>query len=295
MENKDARDRRLIAYLLGQMSEAERTQLEDQYFAEDARFEYLAAVETDLIDSYVRGELAEPDRARFEQRFPRSPRLRARIALARQLQARARLAIGIPADEPARPQARSSRPATRATRSRPALIGAVSAVVVLIVAVVGWFAFQSTSSQAAPAGPNIPPPAAGQPGQPASPDPQPVSAATHHTSTPGPITLVLAPGSAGSRDDSALLTMPQGDDVVRIQIDHDGPARERYAVLVGTSDRQRVWTELDMTARAPGAKGVILEIPVSSLPAGHYILTLSGGAQGAKRLEALADYTFRVR
>jgi hypothetical protein len=115
------------------------------------------------------------------------------------------------------------------------------------------------------------------------------------TTSSGPIALVLAPGSIGSGERSAVLTMPPGADVVRIQVDHDGPARQRYAVLVGTPDRERVWTELDLTTRAPGAKGVIVEIPVSSLPAGEYLLTLSGGATGARQLEAVADYSFRVR
>jgi anti-sigma factor RsiW len=285
-ETANAKDRRLIGYLLGQLSETEHTELEDRYFADDALFEYLAAVETELIDTYVRGELPEPDRVQFDKRFLGSPRLCARIALARQLQARTVPLAGMAAGE------KSGPPQPVARKPPPAFVGVVAAVVIVAAAVVGWWRFQSTDPQAAgqPAAP------AARPRVPFSLPPAPAQpAADHHPNLSGPIALALAPGSTASRDGHAMLTMPQGADFVLIQIDHEGPARERYAVIVSTPERQRVWTELNMTARAPGAKGVILEIPAASLPAGNYILTLSGGATEAKRLEAVADYSFRVR
>jgi anti-sigma factor RsiW len=290
MRNEDAKDRRLIEYLLGHLSETEQTQLEDVYFADDARFEYLAAVETELIDAYARGELPDPDRVHFEQRFLASPRLRARIALARRLQARVLPAVGPSAREMSREETRHSA----ARRSTPMLIGAVTVVVVVSAAAVGWWALQSTSPRAAAVQADSAPPA-GERVPPALPAAQALPTADRHTTGSVPITLVLAPGSIGSGESRAVLTMPQGADVVRIQVDHEGAARERYAVLVGTPDRQRVWTELNMAARAAGAKSVILEIPASSLPPGDYVLTLSGGAMGVRRLEALADYSFRVR
>jgi hypothetical protein len=72
-------------YLLGHMPPGERANLEDQYFADDAMFEELVAAEHDLIDSYVRGELKESDRRKFELRYGKSPQQRAKVDFARSL------------------------------------------------------------------------------------------------------------------------------------------------------------------------------------------------------------------
>jgi anti-sigma factor RsiW len=56
-------------YLLGELSEAERAQFEEAYFADDALFERFLAVKDELIDAYARDELAEAKRTRFTQHF----------------------------------------------------------------------------------------------------------------------------------------------------------------------------------------------------------------------------------
>ncbi len=56
-------------YLLGELSEQEQAQLEEAYFANDARFERFLAVKDDLIDAYARGNLTREKRERFEQHF----------------------------------------------------------------------------------------------------------------------------------------------------------------------------------------------------------------------------------
>ena len=56
-------------YLHGELSEAEREQLEESYFADDALFERFLAVKDELLDAYARGELAEEKRKRFEEHF----------------------------------------------------------------------------------------------------------------------------------------------------------------------------------------------------------------------------------
>jgi len=56
-------------YLLGELSEAEREQFEDAYFADDKFFERFLAVKDELLDAYARGELGEEKRLRFEKHF----------------------------------------------------------------------------------------------------------------------------------------------------------------------------------------------------------------------------------
>jgi anti-sigma factor RsiW len=300
------KDRRLVQYLLGQLPDADRIELEDRFFAEDALFEYLAAVETDLIDAYARGALAGVDRDQFERRLLPSPRFQTRIAIAIQLQARAAVAIagaavtaGPPVRETSPPKpARAAAPilSSRSASQNP-IVGVIAASVAVGAAAFGWWMFQSKSSPAAGTTQSASAPIALETAPvpaPAAPPP-PLTADKLTVTPPGPVGLVLAPGSSGSRESTALLTKQAGSEYVRIQIDHDGSPRERYAVIVSTRDRVRVWTELNMAARAQGATGVILQMPADALPNGDYLITLSGGTLQARRLEPLADYTVRVR
>ncbi len=69
MEQQLAFEETCERYLLGELSEAERAQFEEAYFADDALFERFLAVKDELLDAYTRGELAEEKRKRFEQHF----------------------------------------------------------------------------------------------------------------------------------------------------------------------------------------------------------------------------------
>lgn len=72
-------------YLLGELSQEEASALESGYFSDDELFERLCAMETDLLDEYVRGELTDTERAVFEERLSGSPSLRARLESAKAL------------------------------------------------------------------------------------------------------------------------------------------------------------------------------------------------------------------
>ncbi len=69
MEHNHDHENTCERYLLGELSEQEQAQLEEAYFADDARFERFLAVKDDLIDAYARGDLTGEKRARFEQHF----------------------------------------------------------------------------------------------------------------------------------------------------------------------------------------------------------------------------------
>ncbi len=69
MEQNHDYEKACERYLLGELSEQEQTQLEEAYFADDARFERFLAVKDDLIDAYARGNLTREKRERFEQHF----------------------------------------------------------------------------------------------------------------------------------------------------------------------------------------------------------------------------------
>jgi hypothetical protein len=69
-------------YLLGTASPEQRVDLENRYLSDPSLFEELTEVENDLIDSYARGKLSDPDRQLFEQQYLTSPQRRARVQFA---------------------------------------------------------------------------------------------------------------------------------------------------------------------------------------------------------------------
>ena len=69
MEQQLAFEETCERYLLGELSEAERSQFEESYFADDALFERFLAAKDELLDTYARGELPEEKRTRFAQHF----------------------------------------------------------------------------------------------------------------------------------------------------------------------------------------------------------------------------------
>src|SRR5512132_4115643 len=77
----------LVRYLLGNLTEDEQVQLENRAFADADYLGVLEAAEADLIDTYVRGELSQPDRRSFEFRFLTSPQRRSKVEFARALAA----------------------------------------------------------------------------------------------------------------------------------------------------------------------------------------------------------------
>lgn len=72
-----------MRYILGTLSEEEKTRLEESYFVDDEAFEEFEIAEDELIDQYVRGELSRGDTERLETTLATSPRLVERVQLAR--------------------------------------------------------------------------------------------------------------------------------------------------------------------------------------------------------------------
>lgn len=78
-------DKELTRYLLGELSEAEKVELEDLYLADQDFFDRLLAAEDDLIDDYAQGRLSKKESRLFEQNFLTSPERRDRLRAARAL------------------------------------------------------------------------------------------------------------------------------------------------------------------------------------------------------------------
>src|SRR6266545_7549396 len=69
-------------YLLGELAEADQDALEQELLIDRGKFDQVWAVENELVDSYVRGEMSRADRKRFESHYLASPLHRERMAIA---------------------------------------------------------------------------------------------------------------------------------------------------------------------------------------------------------------------
>ncbi|MCI0423231.1 MAG: hypothetical protein L0312_29075 [Acidobacteria bacterium] len=74
--------KRLTCYLLGELSEAEEAQLEQQYLQDEALHQELLLAEDEVIESFLRNELPPGKRHRFESYFLASPARRERLETA---------------------------------------------------------------------------------------------------------------------------------------------------------------------------------------------------------------------
>jgi len=75
----------MVQYLLGNLSVEEQVRIEDRAFSDSNYMGALEAAEADLIDAYVRDELSQSERRRFERRFLISPQRRSKVEFARDL------------------------------------------------------------------------------------------------------------------------------------------------------------------------------------------------------------------
>jgi anti-sigma factor RsiW len=73
MKKKVESDDLLIRFLLGHLSDSERTRLEERFFADDELYEHLLAIEDELRYDYAQGRLSARDRELFEKRHLTSP------------------------------------------------------------------------------------------------------------------------------------------------------------------------------------------------------------------------------
>ena len=78
-------DESITRYLLGDLAETKQVEIEDRAFRDKEYASQIDAVEDDLIDDYVRGELSTSARRQFERRFLASPERRRKVEFAKAL------------------------------------------------------------------------------------------------------------------------------------------------------------------------------------------------------------------
>lgn len=77
----------LRQYLLGELSEADEAQVEVRLLSDEAYFEELEVVESELMDEYVQNKVSPDERAKLERRLLNSKQQKQKLAFARALDA----------------------------------------------------------------------------------------------------------------------------------------------------------------------------------------------------------------
>jgi hypothetical protein len=317
---------KLIAqYLLGELPEEQQVEIEDRAFADKEYLASITAVENDLIDEYVRNELSETQRRRFEGRFLASAERRKRVAFAKAL-------AGVTSAAPVIETARTPVVAQKAVSWRESLEAFVRglvpvprfamgvAMVVLLggsISLVGellrlrsqinylqaenqsrqgelqrQFESERRRSEELVARLN-------QEKQQREQTDESLRQLSETAETPAPkpviASLILLPGISRGAGDKPRLVLPENARVVRLNvgIEPEEPYKT-YAVELRTISGRAVWNRENLTAReGRGARAIGFTLPATAVHPGEYELRLKGVVEGGGT-EDVGFYYFTV-
>jgi len=289
-----SRHERALQYLLGKLPEQEAVEFEEQCFTDDALFEETSALENDLIDSFVRGELPEDERQQFEKGYLISPARRANVQFSRVL------AGHLSTVQPER--------AVAEPRALPALFSvqtwlgrlAWATIAVAVTAGVSWMmvtnrrlhreidlmrAQQADFQQREQ---NLR-------SQIAKLDAQVRQSSVGEQVSPEMISLILTPGLNRSDAAARKLVISPPAPLVHAELYIERDDYRSYRASVQNAERRRIWETKDLKSHAgpQGGKTVTIEISSSLLQSGDYLIQLDGKATNGQ-FEEVEDYRFQV-
>ena len=318
----------LVRYLLGALPEEEQVEIEARAFRDQQYLRNIQAVESELIDAYVRGELTLGERQQFEGRFFNSAERRRKVEFARAL-ARVAPEFGVtekkvkPAPAAA-PVSWQSALAGFLRRLSPAAKYGLAAAALLVMIGGLWLIAESLRLRAQLA--ELRAEQQSRERQQQALQQQVADEQAHReelatqlqreredsqqlvaelqgklaasATEPPPsaiVSLVLGPSLSRSSGAHPKLALPQSARRVRIQVDlePEDDYRSFRAAFRGPGG-ELVWTQNDLPARARRAgRAVIMDLPARIFRAGRHELTLKG-VTGEGATEEIGYYYFDV-
>ena len=306
----------MTRYLLGELSAAEQTELEEKYFADSNLFHQLTRVESDLIDDYARGRLSSRVRLRFEQNYLADPRRRARLKFAEALVTRLDETKPSEAASVVAPQA-SWWEQLLASFRRPSPVLAFSAALwgLLLIGAVVWLLVDSArlrrqlnEAQASRASQEqterelkeqIASEQARSDQLTAELDrlrsQQLPSPTPPNQTAPAIASLVLAISGMRSGDTGspATLVIPQGTDKARFQLNLREGGYKSYSAVIQTANGQQIFKSGSLIPSNQTHPSLVFIIPAAKFSEGDYILTLKGVTSSGEA-EDVSKSLFRV-
>lgn len=258
-------DEMITRYLLGDVSEKERDEIEDLYCEDDDFFERISIIEDGLLDSYVAGEMSGRERELFESFFLISETRRQRLENARVLHRALRAAPPSANQDVAAPEPglwKQLFSGLWPAENRALRWGAAIALLIVTFGVFRLF-FLNT--------PNRP---GDSPSETAS--------------------FELGPTAVRSGPEAQKLTLPRTAGGVELKLYLRSDAYKSYRAELKNSAGGPVWDGGGLAAQqAAAGKVITIVLQRDLLPAGGYVLTLFGETE-AGRGDMAAEYQFRV-
>src|ERR1700730_665075 len=301
----------IARYLLGDLPEQQQTEIEDRAFTDEGFLQDIMAVESDLIDEYVRHELGKPQRPQFETRFLASDERRRKLEFARALST---------VTSEAEATERDARPAVVRTPITwrdslaafvrvlsPAVKFAMAAAMLLVVFGGSWLLVQTYRSRSELARIRAEQQAEhnGQQTleqqiaserarsnelaeqlqrerearQQAETLAQELERARKQPTEPTIMSLALLPGIPRSGSVHPKLVLQQSARLVRLQIGIEPEDQDKnFRVELRGPGARQVLTRDGLSARKSGAgRVVVLSLPAKMVAPGQYELALTGG------------------
>jgi hypothetical protein len=319
----DLNNEELIAgYLLGELSEEQQVEIEDRAFADKEYLASITAVENDLIDEYVRQELSETDRRKFESGFLASAERRKRVEFAKALSRMSAVPEKTVVHQPVSWSWRESLYAFISGLNPAARFALLAAMLLLLVGS-AWLLTETlrlrrqlTQLQAENQSRqsleqqieaerkrneelNARLNQEKQQREQSDESLRQLSETADQTNPPPrPViaSLTLLPGLSRGGGDKPSLVMPADARLVRLNIGIDPEEQYKtFAVELRTAAGRQVWTKENLGARSRGkVRAIGLTLPASVLKTGEYELRLSGLKDGGEA-EDIGFYYFDVK
>jgi hypothetical protein len=303
LDKRSATDEVAVRYLLGEMTEEEKTRLERDVLRDEGAFEEVAAAEDELIDDYLSGSLSAEERDRFEKLYAVSPERRERVAFARALHRR----LG--------QEARSSAVVPLLSRRRRTSAALLAAAAILFAVLGAYFAWssvllrrelrrvESEKSLIVRREQDLARRVVEVQGR---ADQLQTQLERQHSETAllsdqlaslrsraaNVVSFVLTTGLVRGNGTLQTLRIPRGADAARLTLPVSDGHYASYSAVIQTPEGGKIW-QGKASLLEPAAKSVSVTVPTGNLPSGDYILSLTGFT-AVGRPEPVADYSFRV-
>lgn len=304
-----------IRYLLGAMTDAERSDFEGSSFSRDHSVEVLEAVRDELIDEYLDGELSPADRERFENYFLISPHHLRKVEFTRSLREVVAKTAG-----PAAPAATRGESLWQTIPA--ALLGnkfraaAVACIALMIVCGAAFYVFWRSrnvpieqppqtagiNDQSAPTAPgseaevnaDTRQQTADQNQRPAVDSPARDAEQLREKRGAQTVMFSLHATVRGS-DEVRPLIVPAQASAVGLVIDRPADGHASYRALLGTVEGREVWSRVVRKLPPAGAAAAktTITVPAGLLSSEDYALRITG-IKASGEEETVSRYYFRV-
>jgi hypothetical protein len=311
----------IVRFLLGELPPEEQVEIEDRAFQNQEYLENIVVVEDDLIDSYVRGEIAAGQRRAFEDKFFSSESRRKKVEFARALakvtSEESTAVERAPVFVPQIKRENNLLAFFRSLRPVPALSFAVIALLILVGGI--WLIpetlrlrselarlrgeQQSREAQEKNLQEQIARErkrseelaAQLQQEQQRGPDKSVPAEGQKTVEPPSFVSLILGPGISRGSNNKAKLTIPAGVRTAQLHVGVDPlDVYQSFRVEIRSQQGKTVLTRDKLQARGGKAgRAVLVVVPAAVLSPGSYEVSLKGVTDQGK-VEDVGFYYFDV-